>query len=126
MSVVLDASALLAFLQNEPGNEVVAGWLGEALISSVNWCEVIQKCVAKGVDTEGLSGDMAALGIRIVPYTEQHAETAGRLWLVSRTLGLSLGDRSCLALGMDRKVPVLTTDRAWLDLDIGLDIRAIR
>lgn len=126
MSVVLDASALLAFLQNEPGSDALAKALGQSMISAVNWCEVIQKSLAKGVDIAGLADDMAVLGVRILPYTAQHAETAGRLWLQSRSLGLSLGDRSCLALGLERRLPVLTTDRAWLALDIGLDIRAIR
>jgi PIN domain nuclease of toxin-antitoxin system len=126
MSVVLDASALLAFLQNEPGSDVVAKLLGGSLISTVNWCEVIQKSLAKDVDISGLSDDVAALGVSIQPYTLEQAETAGQLWLKTRTLGLSLGDRSCLALGLEQGFPVLTTDKAWRMLDIGLDIRVIR
>jgi ribonuclease VapC len=126
MSVILDASALLAFLQDEPGAEQVRGLLSRSIMSTVNWCEVIQKSLAKGVDTYGMWEDMAALGVRIQPYTLEQAEAAGRLWLVTRALGLSLGDRSCLALGLQTGFPVITADKAWQNLNIGLEIRVIR
>ena len=81
MSVVLDASALLAFLHDEPGRDIVRDHLGESIISTVNWCEVIQKCVEKGVDTVGMAEKCATLGVRILPYTMTQAEIAGQLWL---------------------------------------------
>lgn len=124
--VVLDASALLAFLRDEPGGAMVRGLLPHSLISTVNWCEVIQKSLAKGVDTVGMGDDMAALGVRIQPYTLDQAETAGRLWLETRAFGLSLGDRACLALGKHTGFPVITADKIWRDLDIGVEIRVIR
>jgi len=126
MTVVLDASALLAFLHNEPGGDIVRDHLGKSIISTVNWCEVIQKCVERGVDTVGMAENFATLGVRILPYTITQAEIAGQLWLETRPLGLSLGDRSCLALGLEKKLPVLTADKAWQSFNKGLEIRFIR
>lgn len=126
MNVILDASALLAFLQDEPDSEQVRGLLSHSVMSSVNWSEVVQKALAKGADPSGLWEDMAALGVRIHPFTREHAEIAGKLWLSTRTHGLSLGDRSCLALGLQTGYPVITADKAWQALNLGLEIRIIR
>lgn len=63
-------------------------------ISSVNWAEVVQKSIAGGVDVDGLREDVEALGLSILPFTVEEAETAGRLWLQTRSCGLSLGDRA--------------------------------
>jgi PIN domain nuclease of toxin-antitoxin system len=124
--VILDASAVLAFLQDEPGGEMVRGLLSRSFISAVNWSEVIQKCVANEVDTVSLWEDMAALGVRLQPYTLAQAEIAGRLWPKTREFGLSLGDRACLALGLQTGYPVITADKVWQNLDINLEIRVIR
>jgi ribonuclease VapC len=122
----MDASALLAFLQNEPGGDIVRGLLRQSIVSSVNWSEVVQKSLAKGADTEGLWEDMALLGLRSRPFTLAQAEAAARLWPATQAAGLSLGDRACLALGLETGFPVITADRPWAVLDIGLDIRVIR
>ncbi len=126
MIVVLDASALLAFLQDEPGGDEVRGLLSQSLISTVNWSEVVQKTLAKGADASGLWEDLAALGVRLQPFTREQAEAAGRLWLPTRALGLSLGDRACLALGLQMGCPVITADKAWQALNLGFGIRVIR
>lgn len=123
--VVLDASALLAFLHDEPGADTVDAVLADSLISTVNWSEVAQKSLARGVDMQGLREDVEALGVRIQAFNAEDAECAARLWPATRALGLSLGDRACLALGRRLGAPVLTTDRAWLDLADPLDL-AIR
>lgn len=124
--VVLDASALLAYLKDEPGGNIVEAALAESAISSVNWAEVIQKAIAVGVIVEGMLDDLQALGLVVEPFTPLDGEVAGRLWEQTRSLGLSLGDRACLSLGLRLGVAVLTSDRAWLNLDLGLDIRAVR
>lgn len=124
MTVVLDASALLAYLQDEPGSEAVEEVLAESVMSSVNWAEVVQKSVAAGVVVDGMQEDLEALGLTIAPFSSQEAEMAGRLWLHTRQAGLSLGDRACLSVGMELNVPVLTCDRLWQTL--GLDVQVIR
>ena len=126
MSVVLDASALLAYLQDEPGGERVRDVLADSVMSSVNWAEVIGKARDERVDTRGLREDLASLGLALEPFSAEQGEIAGRLKERTRRLGLSLGDRACLALGSDRGETVYTADRAWLQLEIGVDVEAIR
>jgi PIN domain nuclease of toxin-antitoxin system len=77
----LDASALLAYLQDEPGSEAVETVLAESVMSSVNWAEVVQKSVAAGVVVDGMREDLAALGLMIAPFSPEDADMTGRLWL---------------------------------------------
>ena len=126
MSVVLDASALLAYLQDEPGGERVRAVLAQAVMSTVNWAEVVGKARGQGVDTQGLQDDLASLGLALEPFSAAQAERAGRSREHTTRWGLSLGDRACLALGRDRGETVLTADRAWLHLHLGVDVEAIR
>ena len=126
MSGVLDASALLAYLQDEPGGERVRAVIANAVMSTVNWAEVIGKARDEGVDTRGLQDDLASLGLAFEPFSVAQAEIAGQLKGRTRHLGLSLADRACLALGIDRDETVYTADRAWLGPDLGVDVEAIR
>lgn len=126
MSVVLDASALLAYLQDEPGGEPVRAVLPRAVMSTVNWTEVIGKAREDGVDTRGLREDLESLGLAFEPFSAVQAEIAGRLKERTRRYGLSLGDRACLALGSDRGVPIYTVDRAWKELHLGVEVETIR
>lgn len=123
---VLDASALLAVLHEEAGSEKAEPFLETAAVSSVNWSEVVQKSLARGVRVEGLRADMEALGLDIIPFTADDAEIAADLWKRTRRRGLSLGDRSCLALGIRLGLPVITADKAWKGLGAGVDIHVIR
>lgn len=126
MKVVLDASALLAYLQDEPSGEEIEALLTESVISSVNWAEVVQKSIAANVIVDGMSDDLKALGLEIYPFTPEDGEITGRLWQQTRQCGLSLGDRACLSLGLRLSIPVLTTDRAWTNLGLALDVRVVR
>ena len=126
MTVVLDASALLAYLQDEPGGNVVDRVLTESVMSSVNWAEVIQKSIAASVNVDGLLDDLQALGLLVEPFTPEDGEMAGRLWEQTRHAGLSLGDRACLSLGLRLGVTVLTSDRAWTSLNLSLYIQVIQ
>lgn len=126
MTAVLDASALLAWLQDEQGSDVVEEALHESCISSVNWAEVIQKSIAAGVDTTGLCEEFEALGVEIIDFTTSHADAAGKLWKQTRRYGLSLWDRACLSLAIAMNLPTLTTDRVWEKLQLSIDIQMAR
>lgn len=124
MKAVLDASALLAWLQDEPGAEAIEAELAEGAISSLNWSEVLQKSLAHEVDIAGLREDMEALGLAILPFDSDDAEQAARLW--SSGSNLSLADRACLALGLRHRVPVWTADRMWAQASLGVTVYVIR
>jgi ribonuclease VapC len=123
---VLDASALLAFLQKEPGNARVDAVLETSCISAANWSEVVQKSAARGVDIEALKAMLSAAQLSIVDLTSADAEAAAVLWPGTRHLGLSLADRCCLATAQRLRTTVLTADVAWRGLEIGVPIEAIR
>lgn len=122
MTVVLDASAILAFLAAEPGAEVVEAALGDAPVcSTVNWSEVAQKVRAAGGDWSVASALLASYGLTLADATAPDAETAASLW--RRGSGLSLADRFCLALTSRLDAHALTADTAWGNSD---RIRQIR
>lgn len=125
-SAVLDASALLAMLHGEPGGEAVQGFVHTAVMSSVNWSEVVQKSLERQVEVNGLRQDLEALGLRIVPFSVTQAEHAALLRARTRHLGLSLGDRACLALAAELRLPAVTADRTWGDLALEVEIRVTR
>jgi ribonuclease VapC len=120
--IILDASALLAFLLREPGHEKIAPRLAGALMSSANLAEVLSKMAERGEDPDFFHQEIRALGISIEDLTEAHAADAARMRRETSSRGLSLGDRLCLALARDRNLPVLTTDRAWLGFDFGIPV----
>lgn len=124
MKIILDASALLAWLQNEPGSDVVEAELAQAAMSSLNWSEVLQKSLTREVNITGLRTDLEALGLIILPFNAEDAEQAARLWKIGS--GLSLADRACLALGIRHSLPVWTTDRIWLQAATGAIVQVIR
>lgn len=126
MTVVLDASALLAFLHGEPGGEKVVSVLEGARVSAVNWSEVLQKSAQRKVDIEGMQEEFTEVGVVFADFTARQAEMAARLWQRTRRHGLSLADRACLALGLDCEVPVFTADKTWAKLDQGLEIQVVR
>jgi len=125
-TAVLDASALLAMLHAEPGGEEVRKVLQTSSMSSVNWSEVVQKSLERGVEVEGMRQDLEVLGLQIVPFSAVQAERTAVLRALTRHLGLSLGDRACLALAAELRLPALTTDRNWADLALEVEIRVTR
>jgi len=124
---VLDASAVLALINNEPGHDVVAEHLQGATLGAVNLAEVVGKLVDAGVDVRRLRVLLAAAGVVVEPLTAADAELAGALRAIPGGRLLSLGDRCCLAL-TTRATPteVLTADRAWADLDLPIKVRLLR
>lgn len=124
--VVLDASAMLAVLLDEPGADTVKTYLPGAAISSVNFSEVIGRLAETGMSKSEVGAAMSAWGLAVVPFDERQAFEVGMLRPSTRARGLSLGDRACLALARERNVPALTADRGWSGLDIGVEIGLIR
>ena len=126
MTLVLDASSVLAFLHDEPGAERVWSVLSQAVVGTVNWSEVVQKALRRQVDITGMREEFVQAGVVFSPFTVEQAEIAALLWDKTRHLGLSLGDRACLALAMEHQLPILTADRAWSGLDLDLQIQLVR
>jgi ribonuclease VapC len=124
--IVLDASALLAVILREPGSERVGPRLSQALIGSANLAETLSRMAQRGDDPAFYQREITAFGVRIEPVTADHALMAARLRPLTKPLGLSLGDRLCLALAIQRQMPVLTADRIWLGYDFGVQIEVIR
>ena len=123
---VIDASALLALLNQEPGADAVEEHLDAAAISAVNWCETYEKLRQAGVDGGALVTGFAETGIEVWSFDAEDARLAGELAVLTREAGLSLADRACLALAARLRVPAVTADRAWLSLDIGVEVIGIR
>jgi ribonuclease VapC len=123
---VLDASALLAYLNGEPGAEMVASFIGEALISTVNVAEVVTKLVERSGSPDVAAQALAIIDIDIVDFDRRQAEAVGGLVTLTRSKGLSLGDRACLCLAAREKLPALTADRNWQELKLGTEVRLVR
>ena len=124
--VVLDASALLAFLRKEPGGKRVGAVLGQCMMSAVNLAEVVSKAIDHGGTVVGVSNSLLQLPVRVVPFGPEDAVIAGSLRAATRSKGLSLGDRCCLALGLKTGLPVLTTEGKWSEVDVGVRVEVLR
>jgi ribonuclease VapC len=132
LAPVLDASALLAHLRDEPGADVVAEAIASgAVISTVNLAEVFSRVADRGGDPAKLAAELTQSGlldgaITVEPFTAADAIDAGRLRPLTRDAGLSLGDRACLALARRLDVPALTADTDWQGIAHGVELRSIR
>jgi len=126
-SIVLDASALLAVLNREPGAEKLTPQLLSAAISStVNLAEVQSKLVSRGIKPdEAWEATISPIRESAV-FTDEQAKIAGSLIARTSAFGLSLGDRACLALGIALRAPVYTADRSWKNLKLGVRIHLVR
>ena len=124
--VVLDSSAILAIINEEQGAEVVLPVLDHAIINTVTLAEVVTKLADLGMSDNAVQNTLTELGIRVVAFDEDQAYRAGMLRPITRRLGLSLGDRACLALAQSAALPVLTADRIWAQVPTDIDIQLIR
>jgi ribonuclease VapC len=128
---VIDASAVLAWLRDEPGADTVAGRLDGSFLSAVNLSEVLQKHLAVGTlsgpEAAGFVGDLASLGLSVVPFGEREVSVAAVMWDKTRRLGLGLADRACMATAVGFGLPALTADRPWAEVEWkGLSVELIR
>lgn len=125
--VVLDASAVLALLRGEPGADQVAAFIGKAAISAVNVQEVAKEMVREGAAIADIQAILGELALDIHAHDAEAAYGAAELYKQTKKYGRGLGDRSCMALGLQLGLPVLTTDREWTKVKIeGLDLRHLR
>jgi len=123
----LDASAILAFIQGEPGSEkLTPELLNAAVCGAVNLAEVHGKLVSRGWSVDEAWEDASSPIEEVIPFDLSQARIAGGLVAHTRTLGLSLGDRACLALALTLKAPVYTTEKAWKKLKLEVPVHVIR
>jgi PIN domain nuclease of toxin-antitoxin system len=129
---VIDSSSVLAFAFAEPGADIVIKIAADddnhPVVSSVNMAEILAKMIDKGIARDVALDIMAPLALDESPFDHASARASSDLRTATRHLGLSLGDRSCLALGRSRRAPILTADRKWLDIadDVGVEIVVTR
>ena len=126
--VVLDASALIAMLKDEPGGAGVAAIVDTAVMSVVNYSEVVSHYVRTGAELAQVEDMLRPLPVALVDADQTLARMAGAIAHITRSSGLSLGDRFCLALAQREGLPALTADRDWLKIAaaVGVDVRTIR
>lgn len=123
---VLDASALLAYLNDEPGGTEVEALLDDALISTVNLAEVLQKATRNNINATQLATDISGMGVHSVAFDASMAGMTAELWPHTKHRGLSLADRGCLSLAAQMSGIAVTADKAWADLDLpGIDIHLV-
>ena len=125
-ALVLDSSALLCLLNGETGAERVAEGLPSAVIGAVNLAEVVTKLRERGLSREEVEEALGGFNLDVRPFTALQAYSTGHLRQVTRSQGLSLGDRACLALAVELGAPALTADQAWGKVEAGAAVEVIR
>jgi ribonuclease VapC len=125
-AAVLDASALIAFLRKEPGSEKVTAVLPRSCISAVNLAETLGKMVEHGKPLEGVCYQVERLRVSVVPFDEEQARIAASMWKPTRIIGMSLGDRACIALALKTSLPAFTTEEKWTRCELGVQVVKIR
>jgi PIN domain nuclease of toxin-antitoxin system len=123
---VLDASCLLALINEEADRDVVQKALPGSVMSAVNVSEVVTVLTRLGVPEDKIRPTIKNLVHTVVPFDEEQAYIAGHLYTETQAKGLSFGDRACLSLGKTKNMSVLTADRPWSQIDCGVDVRLIR
>jgi len=123
---VVDTSAVLAILFEEPGADVALAAIRNALITTVNLTEVLTRCVDKHLSVDVTEDFLTSHGIQFVDFGYDLARAAAALRAATKARGLSLGDRACIALAMREKATILTADRVWSTLDLPCKIELIR
>jgi len=124
--IILDASALLALINEEPGSDTVEKYFPNVVMSAVNLSEIATVLSRCGVPQQDIQNILSALISNVDAFDKEQAYIAAQISNHTKRHGLSFGDRACLSLGMLKQLPILTADKAWLKLDIDIDIISIR
>ncbi len=117
---------MLAVINRESGADRVHAVIGNSSISAVNLAEVASNLMERGYSSVDLHATLSPLSLIVVDFDRSQAIEAARLRPLTSHAGLSLGDRACLALAALRRLPVMTADRTWARLDLGIQIVVIR
>ena len=125
-SVVLDTSAIIAAIRKEPGAALVNAVIDDSVVSTVNVAEVVTYFADQGYSEQAVRSFIAEKPFERAPFDQEQAWKAGMLRPITRHLGLSLGDRACLTLAATMGLPVMTADRVWAGLSIGVEVQLIR
>jgi PIN domain nuclease of toxin-antitoxin system len=123
---VLDSSAVLAVIFNEPGGEKVVDLLQGGLLSTVSLAEIHTRLLLDGRPADFAWNRILSMGFDVCFFDDEQARLAAEMIGKARPFGLSLGDRACLALAIQRHAKVYTTDRAWMSLPLGIEVEVIR
>ena len=126
VSAVLDLSAILSVLNGEPGADAVVEILDDAIVSTVNYAEVVAKLVDRGSSSEQAQSVLRSIALTTIDFYVSLARRTGMLRCQTRKRGLSLGDRACLALAEREGVPAMTADRNWAGSVLGIEVHLIR
>jgi ribonuclease VapC len=126
VTYVFDSSAIIAVLRQEIGSEVAAELVEYAIVSTVNYAEVVTKLVDWGYSDRIIEESLGEFDLEVVEFDINQALIAGAMRKETRSKGMSLGDRACLALAKTTGRTALTADRAWANLDVGVTIEVIR
>ena len=124
MTAVVDASVVLAWLQDEPGSDEAEPMLMEGVIGAANWSEVLQKSRQRGISAEVVARLLASFGLSVEPVIREDGERASALWRLGTSL--SLADRLCLALGLRMDAKVATMDGSWAGVPVGPEVIVLR
>ncbi len=123
---VLDASALLALINQEPGSDRVQKCLSGSIMSAVNVSEVVTVLIRVGIPKEKIKKIISSLVHSIIPFDEEQAFITGYLYIETQSKGLSFGDRACISLGQSKKLTVLTADQKWSEINFEIKVEVIR
>jgi ribonuclease VapC len=123
---VLDASCLLALINEEAGRDIVQKALPGSIMSAVNVSEVVTVLTRLGIPHEKIHSTIKSLVHAVAPFDEEQAYIAGGLYIETQAKGLSFGDRACLSLGKVKNMAVLTADRPWSQVNCGVEVHVIR
>jgi ribonuclease VapC len=123
---ILDTSAILAEVHGEPGRDVVRATLSASATSAVNFAELISHLIEWGMPLAQAADVVDLLRVEVLDADRPRALAAGALHASARRRGLSLGDSFCIALAVELGAPVLTADRRWAEIDLGVEVRLIR
>ncbi|MEM1244073.1 MAG: type II toxin-antitoxin system VapC family toxin [Pseudomonadota bacterium] len=124
--VVFDSSAIIALLNQEKGFDIVEKYLSNCIISAVNLSEAVVVLMKVGISQKQAEDMLIELIEEIVPFDQQQAFVAAKLRIPTKNYGLSLGDRACLALGLIKKLTVITADKIWMKLKLNIKVQCIR